>query len=515
MPLNEVLKNAGINVAGNMAINALMDVALPNYVDNLGKNKLEAAEKEAAEYAENLGKATPFDLSDENIDALIPSLKGADQVVDAEVDIPSLIKQQEDAVQNIDSLAKQIPQNDVDNILTKVYDESVNNVDSTLRGNENGTAVNRTGNQGNIRPEEFEPSGSEIGRSVDSARTYTTEDGRTLNLRNVVDESFSKKMDDAGINNFGLIDTSGNTNSFSKQLAEAKAANPNGRMVSYKAPEDLTDAKLYTDSANTCGVAVEPSGDIVAVHKHPSNKQKGAVDDMLITARANGGDRLDCYGSGLVAKYEKDGFTPVARVEWNEKFKPDDWGDNPPETVFVMMKDNRSNEQVLEDIKNGTFKVSTTDELNALPLYTKAKFSDNAYDEAIKYRDSLIDGAPKQGAFFDGENIPKGTTSAMAESTGIDNSARASVDVPTDSSKLSSPSGADTVDNPDMRQRGYDKTYQSGRTNIQEGLKTEPEMYKARHKLFKLFYAFKKCDNICKGYVTIQSKSLLAFAKSQ
>lgn len=553
MPLDQVISNAGWNVLGNAGLNAVMDMGAPYLRGDFSKA--------IGDQADTLAKST---------DDLIPGMNTTDNLLRNTSDvtgstddelIASLIKQQEDAAQNIEELSKQLPPvdegkityttaqdqaippkapettpnastyddfikeidnaqsdqdivdvisriedankqglltdsqvndlvsywqnpNNIDNISAKAYDGSVNNADSTLRGNENGTAVNRTGNQGSIRPEEFEPSGSEIGGSVDSARTYTTEDGRTLDLRNVVNESLSKKMDDAGINNFGLMDTSGNTDSFSKQLAEAKAANPNGRMVSYKAPEDLTDAKLYTDSANTCGVAVEPNGDIVAVHKHPSNKQKGAVDDMLITARANGGDRLDCYGSGLVAKYEKDGFTPVARVEWNEKFKPDDWGDNPPETVFVMMKDNRSNEQVLKDIKNGTFKVSTPDELNALPLYTKAEFGDDAYDEAIKYRDSLIDGAPKQGAFFDGENIPKGTTSSMAESTGIDNAARSSVDIPAASSKMSAPKGPDGTggtNGPDMRQRGYDKTYQSGRTNIQEGLKSEPEMYEVRH----------------------------------
>lgn len=81
-------------------------------------------------------------------------------------------------------------------------------------------------------------------------------------------------------------------------------------------------------------------------------------------------------------------------------------------------------------------------------------------------------------------DIPKNTTSSMAESTGIDNAARSSVEIPAESSKMSAPKGTDGTggtNGPDMRQRGYDKTYQSGRTNIQEGLKSEPEMYEVRH----------------------------------
>ena len=285
-----------------------------------------------------------------------------------------------------------------------------------------GTAVNGTGNQGSIRPQEPVSGGSEASRSLDTARVDTSQNGGASNLRNVVDESLSRKMDEAGINNFGLKDTSNNPQSFSNQLAEAKSQNPNGRMVSNQSAEDLAGAKIYTDDANTCGVAVKSDGDIVGVHKNPSNKTKGAVDDMLITARANGGTKLDCYGSGLVSKYEKDGFIPVAKVEWNEKFKPDDWGDNPPETVYVMMRDNRTNEQVLEDIKNGTFKTSTPEELEKLPTYSVAEYGDAAYDEAMKYRDSLLDmnlqyfaekQPTKQGAFFDGVGKERGQSIHM------------------------------------------------------------------------------------------------------
>lgn len=306
---------------------------------------------------------------------------------------------------------KDFTKNSLDDITNKRYGDVVKNDISTKNGGVDYETINRTGNQGNVRPEEPQLSRTEVSGSVDSGRTYSREDGRTLNLRDVVSEDLSKRMDEAGINNFGLQDVSNNPEAFSQQLADAKYSNKNGRMVSSQNPEDLKDAILYSDKAGTCGVAIEPNGNIVAVHKNSANMKKGAVDDMLLTARANGGDRLDCYGRGLVRKYEQDGFKPVAKVEWNEKFKPEDWGDNPPEEIFVMMKDSRTNEQVIDDIKNGTFKVSTPEELDALPTYSLAEYGDAAYDEALKYRDNLIDmdlqkfaeKQPEKGAFLNAE----------------------------------------------------------------------------------------------------------------
>ena len=487
MPLNEVLKSAGINVAGNMAINALMDVALPNYVDNLGKNKLEAAEKEAAEYAENLGKTTPFDLSDENIDALIPSLKGADQVVDAGVNIPSLIKQQEDAVQNIESLAKQIPQNDVDNISAKAYDENVNNVDSTLRGNDNGTDTIIKENIDTGRSVDgTEPLRAGAGETSISEGRVTGESERVFR-QPVISEETTASYTRAKASTQNYIDCTNDPTDFCKQLEIARQSNAHGLMVSSKTPEELkaSNAIAFMSENGYSGAVVTADGDIEAVFHIPGDGMKRTSYQSVITAIDNGGVKLDCFGEKLARNYNGLGFEAVSSTPFSKEAMPDGWDiDKLGEpTVYAMkLRDGVTADEVMKRIglseQEGGFHIQTDDELAALKSFTD---SNTGYDQAIKYRDSLIDGAPKQGAFFDGENIPKGTTSAMAESTGIDNSARASVDVPTDSSKLSSPSGADTVDNPDMRQRGYDKTYQSGRTNIQEGLKTEPEMYKVRH----------------------------------
>jgi len=320
-------------------------------------------------------------------------------------------KQATNAAAEINRLSEQIPNvpgdtTRIDNPENPSIMNDTNSERSAVYGQE-ANVVDRRTDTGSIGREEFEPGRQEVNRSMDGQRTYTREDGRTFNLRNVVDERTSRLMDDAGLNNFDLRDTSNNREGFSSQLAEAKAANPNGRMVSNQSPEDLTDARIFTDPTGTAGVAIKPDGDIVGVHKHPKNGMGKAVDDLLITARANGGDRLDCYGAGLVNKYERDGFIPVAQVEWNEKFKPEDWGDNPPETVYVMMKDNRTNEQVLNDYKNGTFKLSTPEDLANLKKFTIDEYGDDAYFEALDYRDRLLDGQPtNEGAFSNAQNFP-------------------------------------------------------------------------------------------------------------
>ena len=80
MPMDEIMEKAGWNVVGNVGINTLMDWVIPSYISNMGKEATQQAEKEAAEYAENLGISTPFDLSSENVNALIPSINNADNV---------------------------------------------------------------------------------------------------------------------------------------------------------------------------------------------------------------------------------------------------------------------------------------------------------------------------------------------------------------------------------------------------------------------------------------------------
>lgn len=268
--------------------------------------------------------------------------------------------------------------------------------------------VNRGTDSGNIGPEQLNTVDSSISGRNEKGRSYTTRDGRVYPLRDVVSDDLSRLMDAASISNANIFDKSNDTASFSKQLADAKMANPNGRMVSNKTPEELKGARIFADNNKSVGVAVMPDGDIVGVHKNPKlNSIKGVATDLILTARENGGTKLDCYGEKLVRMYSELGFKPVARVEWNETFKPEDWGDNKPETVYVMMRDERSSNQVVTDLITGKNPVMESKDLDSLPMYSVKEYGKAAYDEALKYRDDLLaKQSGKQGAFSNAQNVP-------------------------------------------------------------------------------------------------------------
>lgn len=268
--------------------------------------------------------------------------------------------------------------------------------------------VDRRTDSGNLGPEQSGPVGASISGRNEKGRSYTTRDGRVFVLRDVVNDDVSRLMDAASIPNTNIYDKSNDPASFSKQLSDAKKANKKGHMVSDKTPEELKGARIFADKNNSIGVAVMPDGDIVGVHKNPNlNKTQRSVSDLILTARENGGTKLDCYGEELVRMYSELGFKPVARVEWNETFKPKDWGDNKPETVYVMMRDERSSNQVVTDLITGKNPVMESKDLDSLPMYSVKEFGDAAYDEALKYRDDLLaKQSGKQGAFLNAQNVP-------------------------------------------------------------------------------------------------------------
>ena len=130
------------------------------------------------------------------------------------------------------------------------------------------------------------------------------------------------------------------------------------------------------------GVAVKSDGDITAVFKNPNSKSKGAVNDLILTARAHGGTKMDCYGQGLVNKYEKCGYVPVARVKFNPEYVSDPVLLQKKPDVYVMMKNTDSLETAVRKNSSNAYKRSSQMELDKLPTFE--------YDDAMAYRDSLL-----------------------------------------------------------------------------------------------------------------------------
>lgn len=246
------------------------------------------------------------------------------------------------------------------------------------------------------------PEGAEIYPGLPRGRRQGSGDS-TVSTGVVVRDNVRKAMDEQGVSNMGLKDSSGNYSRYSEALSSARKANEYGAFVDSKTVDELTErgAKAYLNDEGTAGVAVMNDGNIVGVFKHPSDTRKGASTDLIITARENGGDRLDCYGAKLVRKYSEGGFEPVARVKYEYGINPEmdsymklKKSENPnfkePEIYFMKVRDGESVEDSLKALSNGSSPVYTPKQLSELPLMD--------YEAAEAYRDSLIEQAKQSSA---------------------------------------------------------------------------------------------------------------------
>ena len=196
-----------------------------------------------------------------------------------------------------------------------------------------------------------------------------------------------------------MKDTTADPGKYEQALTAGRNSDPqNGWCVTPKSAQELKDGNVrtFTDENGTVGVGVAPDGDIVGVFKNKNGGPKKALDTMMPIAIEQGGDRLDCYGEGLVNLYAKYGFEPVARVEFNPEYANDGWTPDKGTPYIYVMKHNGDSADTVVD-KMGTYPKYTDAQLDALPTYGK-----DDYDGAMAYRDSLMQkgtpGADSQGA---------------------------------------------------------------------------------------------------------------------
>lgn len=169
---------------------------------------------------------------------------------------------------------------------------------------------------------------------------------------------------------------------FADAIKAAKKANPHGGAVDEHSIEELKEFKTFLSKNGMAGVAVKPDGDITAVFKNSEYKARGAVNDLIITARQNGGVKMDCYGKALVNKYEACGYVPVARVEFNADYVSDPWLLETKPDVYVLMKNTDDIQTVIRKNGSKSYKLSSQEELDGLKTFD--------YDEALNYRDELL-----------------------------------------------------------------------------------------------------------------------------
>lgn len=200
----------------------------------------------------------------------------------------------------------------------------------------------------------------------------------------LIDQSTRQIMNQRGIVDFGLRESTGDNASFSRALDAAKASNPHGAFVDAQSAENLNaeGTRTFMSADGMAGAAVKQDGDIVGVFKNSTDRRKGAVGDLIITALSNGGDKLDCYGMALGDKYTQLGFVPVARMDFNPEYATD-WKPEfgTPDVIFWMH--NGDSPQTVAS-KYGSYQTYSNDYIKSLPTFTD-------YDAAGQYRDMLLE----------------------------------------------------------------------------------------------------------------------------
>lgn len=116
----------------------------------------------------------------------------------------------------------------------------------------------------------------------------------------------------------------GGAEGFHQNIAEAKAANPHGAMVTLHEPTDYAGMRLFQTADGHAGFALN-GDDIVSVFKHPDAVHQRVSKPLLDVATGEGGRRLDAFDTALPDLYSRSGFRAVARLPWNDEYAPKGW----------------------------------------------------------------------------------------------------------------------------------------------------------------------------------------------
>lgn len=263
--------------------------------------------------------------------------------------------------------------------------------------------------------------------------------------RRDLSQSLQQAFQQSGVAATELYDFDADKAAFSAALDEARNADEkNGWCVTPQSAEKLQGKRTYMDADGTIGFVLADGGDIEGVFKNNlKNRTRHAMDGVMPQAIAAGGVKLDCYGENLVGIYERYGFIPVARVEFNEEHANPGWNKSKGTPyVYFMMHNGDSAETVAESTR--IYPHMTQEQLDALPTYGK-----DGYDQATAYRDSLLNdrnSAPQ----------PEQTAAPQPEQT-------------------DSPVAAPEVSQPGTQQRANpaEDTVDTGRTSRPVGRKTD------------------------------------------
>lgn len=228
------------------------------------------------------------------------------------------------------------------------------------------------------------------GRSIIGEHEAATGNGGHV----LLDNNQRIVLNESGVTNAGYAGA--NRMSFSAALSNARRANEHGGYVDGKTVKDLLDsnAKVFLSDDGLSGFAITADGDIVGVFRNPTSGHKGVIRDAMLTARANGGVKMDCYGIDLVNRYEQAGYVPVARVKFNPDFVDDPVLLREQPDVYFMVKNTDSLDEAVRKSAWGQYHLSSQEELDALPVFDDIVGPDGkvvyGYDRAMEYRDARL-----------------------------------------------------------------------------------------------------------------------------
>ena len=265
---------------------------------------------------------------------------------------------------------------------------NIDNAENSGYTESNG-GVSSDGNRMDRGMAEGVPGGQDVSGNAPAGRAGgPAEDGRTSQVlsRRAVSQSVQNAFTESGVVAAELYNFDADSAAFSSALAAARAADADhGWAVTPQSAESLRGKTLLMDKGGTIGLAVAPDGDIEAVFKNNQlNRTRHAMDGVMPQAIAAGGVKLDCYGEALVNFYERYGFTPVARVEFNEKHANSGWdASKGTPYIYFMVHNGDSAETVAANI--GKYPHMERSQLESLPTYGK-----EGYDQAAAQRDSLL-----------------------------------------------------------------------------------------------------------------------------
>lgn len=261
-------------------------------------------------------------------------------------------------------------ENIVTNRLANTADTGYNTNRGEINGAENGSQAQAGGNAGVSGQAVTEPD-SRMAQTVSGMDGRADYRGIGSPVKDIIRQQGATPVD---------LRTASDPSSFYAAISEAKQGNPHGAFVTAHDVSEYGDMKMFLGDDNGVGVAVTKDGDIVSVFKNPNiSKSRKAVSSILLTAIDNGGVKLDNYNGGLSQMYLNHGFIPVARTAFVDEYAPSDWNyerDGRPDIIFWAHNGDNA------DLTARNIGTQEMPDLTALPLME--------YDEAAKYRDSLI-----------------------------------------------------------------------------------------------------------------------------